>query len=163
MPAPAPRSPTGLGGDCVPGLGPAIERSRTPAPPDASSSWIPCATWPWCTCGTGGVRRWTTPSTRWRPSSRRSDPPARGPCLHGNTVWLHTHASMARPLWGSRVQAPLTPTAARISSSIDVDRPLAAHDVAAPRAHVDQLHAIGLVDDAGRDRLLRSEERRVGK
>jgi argininosuccinate lyase len=61
---------------------------------------------------------------------------------------------MARPLWGSRVQAPLTPTAARISSSIDVDRPLAAHDVAATRAHVDQLHAIGLVDDAGRDRLL---------
>lgn len=61
---------------------------------------------------------------------------------------------MARPLWGSRVQAPLTPTAARISSSIDVDRPLAAHDVAATRAHVGQLHAIGLVDDGGRKRLL---------
>ena len=61
---------------------------------------------------------------------------------------------MARPLWGSRVQAPLTPTAARISSSVDIDRPLAAYDVAATRAHVGELHRLHLVDEGGRDRLL---------
>lgn len=61
---------------------------------------------------------------------------------------------MARPLWGSRVRAPLTPTAVRISGSIDVDRPLAAHDLAATRVHVGELHRLHLVDDVGRDRLL---------
>jgi argininosuccinate lyase len=58
-----------------------------------------------------------------------------------------------RPLWGSRVQAPLTAVALELSSSTDVDRPLAIHDVAATRAHVAELERIGLVDADGRDRL----------
>lgn len=58
-----------------------------------------------------------------------------------------------RPLWGSRVRSPLTPAAASLSSSIDLDRPLAAYDVAASRAHVAELHRLGLVTDDGRDRL----------
>lgn len=61
--------------------------------------------------------------------------------------------STDRPLWGSRVRAPLTPVAVELSSSTVVDRPLAVHDIAASRAHVDELHAIGLVDREGRDRL----------
>jgi argininosuccinate lyase len=58
-----------------------------------------------------------------------------------------------RPLWGSRVQAPLTPIATELSSSTAVDRPLAAHDIAASRAHVAELHALGLITDAGSARL----------
>jgi argininosuccinate lyase len=58
-----------------------------------------------------------------------------------------------RPLWGSRVRAPLAPAAARLSASIEVDRPLAVHDIAASRAHVAELHALGLLADDGRDRL----------
>jgi argininosuccinate lyase len=61
--------------------------------------------------------------------------------------------SPARPLWGSRVQAPLTPVAVELSSTTDVDRPLAAHDLAATRAHLAQLERIGLVDPDGRARL----------
>ena len=61
-----------------------------------------------------------------------------------------------RPLWGSRVRAPLTAPAAALSSSTEVDRPLAAHDVAASRAHVGELHRLGLVDDDGKDRLDRA-------
>ncbi len=58
-----------------------------------------------------------------------------------------------RPLWGSRVRAPLSPAAARLSSSIDIDRVLAPYDIAASRAHVAELHRLGLVDEEGRDRL----------
>lgn len=58
-----------------------------------------------------------------------------------------------RPLWGSRVRAPLTDDAARISSSTDVDRPLAPYDIAASRAHVHELHVLGLLSADGRDRL----------
>ena len=58
-----------------------------------------------------------------------------------------------RPLWGSRVRAPLTDDAARISSSTDVDRPLASYDIAASRAHVHELHVLGLLSADGRDRL----------
>jgi argininosuccinate lyase len=58
-----------------------------------------------------------------------------------------------RPLWGSRVQAPLAPPAAVLSSSVAVDRPLAPHDVAASRAHAAELHALGLLDDEGLARL----------
>ena len=58
-----------------------------------------------------------------------------------------------RPLWGSRVRAPLATDAARLSASIEVDRPLAVHDIAASRAHVSELHALGLLTEEGRDRL----------
>jgi argininosuccinate lyase len=58
-----------------------------------------------------------------------------------------------RPLWGSRVRAPLTELAVELSSSTAIDRPLASHDVAASRAHVVELHALGLVGEGGRDRL----------
>jgi len=54
-----------------------------------------------------------------------------------------------RPLWGSRVQAPLTHVALELSSSMHVDLPLAEHDVAASRAHVAELSALGILDEAG--------------
>jgi argininosuccinate lyase len=62
-------------------------------------------------------------------------------------------ASNDRPLWGSRVRAPLSPAAATLSSSIDIDRVLAPFDIAASRAHVAELHRLGLIDDEGRGRL----------
>ena len=62
-------------------------------------------------------------------------------------------ASNDRPLWGSRVRAPLSPAAAKLSSSIDVDRVLAPYDIASSRAHVAELHRLGLVDGEGRRRL----------
>jgi argininosuccinate lyase len=58
-----------------------------------------------------------------------------------------------RPLWGSRVRAPLTDIALRLSSSTDADRPLALHDIAATRAHVDELHALEILTDEGRATL----------
>ncbi|HEX7225437.1 MAG TPA: argininosuccinate lyase, partial [Candidatus Limnocylindria bacterium] len=57
------------------------------------------------------------------------------------------------PLWGSRIRAPLTATALRLSDSTDVDRPLASYDVEASRAHVRELHRLGLVDAEGAVRL----------
>ena len=59
----------------------------------------------------------------------------------------------ARPLWGSRIQAALTELGTALSSSTEVDRPLAAHDVAATRAHLHELEALGLLDEDGRQRL----------
>jgi argininosuccinate lyase len=59
-----------------------------------------------------------------------------------------------RPLWSGRVRSPLAPVAAELSGSLTVDRPLAPYDVAASRAHVEQLHAIGLVDEEGRATLV---------
>ena len=58
-----------------------------------------------------------------------------------------------RPLWGSRVRAPLTDVALELSSSTVVDLPLAPYDIAASRAHVVELHELGLVTDAGRAQL----------
>ncbi len=58
-----------------------------------------------------------------------------------------------RPLWGSRVRAPLTAVALELSSSTHIDRPLAVHDIAASRAHVQELLALGLLTDEGLDRL----------
>jgi argininosuccinate lyase len=62
-------------------------------------------------------------------------------------------ASNVRPLWGSRVTAPLAPAAARLSTSTDIDRPLATHDISASRVHVGELHRLGLITEEGRDRL----------
>ena len=58
-----------------------------------------------------------------------------------------------RPLWGSRVRAPLTRVALELSSSTDVDRPLAVHDIAVTRAHLHELERIGLLDADGRSKL----------
>ena len=59
----------------------------------------------------------------------------------------------ARPLWGSRIQAGLTELGTAISSSTEVDRPLAAYDVAATGAHLQELERLGLLDAGGRERL----------
>jgi argininosuccinate lyase len=58
-----------------------------------------------------------------------------------------------RPLWGSRVQAPLTPVALELSSSTDVDRPLATYDLDVTRAHLHELERLGLLDPDGRVKL----------
>ena len=59
----------------------------------------------------------------------------------------------SRPLWGSRVRAPLTDVALELSSSTDVDLPLARYDLLASRAHLDELARLGLIDADGRRRL----------
>ena len=59
----------------------------------------------------------------------------------------------ARPLWGSRVRAPLTTVAVELSSSTDVDRVLAPYDIAASRAHLHELERLALIDADGRTRL----------
>ncbi|MGZ8513248.1 MAG: argininosuccinate lyase [Candidatus Limnocylindria bacterium] len=61
--------------------------------------------------------------------------------------------AIERPLWGSRVHAPLTAVAVELSSSTGVDLPLAVHDIAASRAHVDELAALGILTHESRDRL----------
>ena len=63
------------------------------------------------------------------------------------------HTDAPRPLWGSRVRAPLTTVALELSSSTDVDRPLAPYDIAASRAHLVELERLGLLDADGRRRL----------
>lgn len=62
-------------------------------------------------------------------------------------------SAVERPLWGSRVREPLSAVAAELSSSVKVDQPLAAYDIAASRAHVAELHALGLVDKSGHEQL----------
>jgi argininosuccinate lyase len=59
----------------------------------------------------------------------------------------------SRPLWGSRVRAPLTEVALELSSSTDVDLPLAPYDLRASRVHLDELARLGLLDADGRQRL----------
>ena len=61
--------------------------------------------------------------------------------------------SRGRPLWGSRVQTPLTAVAVELSSTTDVDRPLAPYDLAASRAHLHELHRLGVIDANGLERL----------
>ncbi|HET8777176.1 MAG TPA: argininosuccinate lyase [Candidatus Limnocylindria bacterium] len=62
-------------------------------------------------------------------------------------------SAVERPLWGSRVRTPLIGSAIKLSSSIAADQPLALHDIAASRAHVDELHRLGLVSGEGRGTL----------
>jgi argininosuccinate lyase len=59
----------------------------------------------------------------------------------------------SRPLWGSRIRAPLAAVALELSSSTDVDRPLAPYDVAASRTHLHELQRLGLLDADGSARL----------
>lgn len=61
--------------------------------------------------------------------------------------------AVERPLWGSRVRAPLTSVAVELSSSTQVDLPLAVHDIAASRAHVHELAALGILEAEGLERL----------
>jgi argininosuccinate lyase len=67
--------------------------------------------------------------------------------------------SNVRPLWGSRVQAPLAPAGVELSSSTRIDTPLAPHDVAASLVHVDELKRLGLIDAEGHARLIGALER----
>jgi argininosuccinate lyase len=71
--------------------------------------------------------------------------------------------ALDRPLWGSRVRAPLTAIAIELASSIDEDAPLAVHDIAASRAHIGELHALGLLTAEGHDRLDRALENVAGQ
>jgi argininosuccinate lyase len=61
--------------------------------------------------------------------------------------------AVERPLWGSRVRSPLTAVSVELSSSTQVDLPLAVHDIAASRAHIGELLALGLLTDEGHGRL----------
>jgi len=56
-------------------------------------------------------------------------------------------------LWSGRFQEPAADAALRLSGSLDVDLPLAEHDVAASRAHVDELERLALIGAAGAERL----------
>ena len=56
-------------------------------------------------------------------------------------------------MWGSRVQAPLTPVALELSSTTEVDRQLAGHDIAVTRAHLHELERLELLDADGRETL----------
>lgn len=72
--------------------------------------------------------------------------------MQSGRMLMRLMSTTQRPLWGSRVQAPLAGAAVELSSSVDVDRPLAPHDVTVSRAWVAELTALGLVegDDAQR-------------
>ena len=56
-------------------------------------------------------------------------------------------------LWAGRFSAPAADAALELSGSLAVDLPLAEHDVAASRAHVAELAALGLISPADADRL----------
>lgn len=76
---------------------------------------------------------------------------------------LHNHAAtcihrqvsqFSTPLWAGRFsEAEQARPATALSGTLEVDLPLAEYDVTASGAHVDELHAAGLLDDAGRERL----------
>lgn len=61
----------------------------------------------------------------------------------------------ARPaaLWAGRFADPAADAALTLSGSLEVDLPLAVHDVAASRAHVAQLERLGLLGPDGARRL----------
>ena len=56
-------------------------------------------------------------------------------------------------LWDGRFQSPAADAALALSQSLEIDLPLAEHDVAASRAHVAELHRLGLVGEADAKRL----------
>lgn len=66
---------------------------------------------------------------------------------------IFSHVTPETPaLWSGRFDRPADALALELSGSAEIDRPLAAHDVAASRAHVAELRRLGLIDgdDAGR-------------
>src|ERR687892_1145846 len=56
-------------------------------------------------------------------------------------------------LWDGRFEATAADAALALSDSLDIDLPLAMHDVAASRVHVAELERLGLIDASGRKRL----------
>jgi argininosuccinate lyase len=56
-------------------------------------------------------------------------------------------------LWAGRFDAPAADAALALSDSLDVDLPLARHDVAASRVHVGELSRLGLLSEADARRL----------
>ena len=56
-------------------------------------------------------------------------------------------------LWAGRFQSPAADAALALSQSLEIDLPLAEHDVAASRAHVAELRRLRLVSDADAERL----------
>ena len=56
-------------------------------------------------------------------------------------------------LWNGRFQSPAADAALALSGSLEIDLPLAEHDVAASRAHVAELRRLELLDPAEADRL----------
>jgi len=56
-------------------------------------------------------------------------------------------------LWDGRFQSPAADAALALSQSLEIDLPLAGHDVAASRAHVDELRRLGIVGEADAGRL----------
>jgi argininosuccinate lyase len=56
-------------------------------------------------------------------------------------------------LWDGRFHAPAADAALALSGSLEIDLPLAGHDVAASRAHVAELARLGLLSAADAERL----------
>ncbi|MEO5985857.1 MAG: argininosuccinate lyase [Candidatus Limnocylindria bacterium] len=56
-------------------------------------------------------------------------------------------------LWGGRFQSPAADAALALSGSLEIDLPLAEHDVATSRVHVTELERLGLLDAEGAARL----------
>lgn len=56
-------------------------------------------------------------------------------------------------LWDGRFQAPASDAALALSGSLEIDLPLAEHDVAASQAHVAELERLGLITPADAARL----------
>jgi argininosuccinate lyase len=56
-------------------------------------------------------------------------------------------------LWDGRFEASAADAALSLSDSLDVDLPLAVHDIASSRVHVTELERLGLIDADARDRL----------
>src|SRR5579859_1884459 len=66
--------------------------------------------------------------------------------------WVHMSDDSGKAghsLWGGRFSAKPADLMRRINASIDVDRRLAAEDLAGSRAHAAMLAATGVIDDAG--------------
>jgi len=57
--------------------------------------------------------------------------------------------SRAAALWAGRFHAPAASAALRLSGSLDIDLPLATYDIAASRAHVEELARLGVLDAGG--------------
>jgi argininosuccinate lyase len=68
---------------------------------------------------------------------------------------MNTQVTTSRQaaLWDGRFHAPAADAALALSGSLAIDLPLAAHDVAASRAHVAELARLGLVGAADAERL----------
>lgn len=63
------------------------------------------------------------------------------------------NASRQAALWGGRFRSPAADAALALSGSLEIDLPLAEHDVAASRIHVTELERLGLLDAEGAARL----------